>query len=212
MTGTVQIRADEGTGRAFVLLFERGSAEGEARALLGALSPRHRVLLLEVPVLEPGSWRASAGEVLELLKGQGVRQVSFVAFGPAAAPVQYLCLTEPRFVRTMALVDAVTRPHASRLTRLVDRLESWLPLGLPLRLSGEGFDCRPFLQRIRCPVLIITTPAASEYVRGEGAVMADRLPTAWQVALAAEGAAEELARLVATFTDVPAKCPQRSAA
>ena len=69
------------------------------------------------------------------------------------------------------LVDATTRPHPSTWTRLITRIESLLPIGLPLRSSDVVFNGKPFLQRIRCPVLVLSTAQATPYQMAEAKVL-----------------------------------------
>jgi hypothetical protein len=97
-----------------------------------------------------------------------------------------------------------------------------LPLGLPLRRVVRGFDSRPFLQRIRCPVLVVSTADDSLEERRDAATMARRMPTAWQMTLqgrnklSVDGGSDErtaeFAQLVVEFSEVPARAPQKGAA
>ena len=156
------------------------------------------------------------------LPSRGVRQGSFVGFGAAGALVQNLCLLEPRTVRAAVLFRASSRAHPRLIDRLVDRLEGALPLGLPLRRVVRGFDSRPFLQRIRCPVLVVSTADDSLEERRDAATMARRMPTAWQMTLqgrsklSVDGGSDErtaeFAQLVVEFSEVPARAPQKGAA
>lgn len=203
--------SEGGVGRPFVLIFEEDGDGEFARATAERIITRNRCLVLRAPRITGSNWRA-LGEMLgELLQAKGVRQASFVGFGAAGILVQNLCLLEPRAVRTAVLFRAASRAHPSALGRIVDRLESSLPLGLPLRLAEGGFDSRPFLQRIRCPVLVVVPPGASADERRDAATMVKRMPTAWGVSLDAEDVVGDFTRRVLEFTDVPAKAPQKNA-
>ncbi len=223
----VIVRTDTGTGRPCVVVHEAGSALSLVEPLVRDLSNRGRVLLLESPVVSDANWELLTDSILELLQTASIRHCSFVSFGACGALVQAVALRSLRLARTIVLVDACTRAHPSQFSRLIDQIESRLPLGLPLRLSSNGFDAKPFLQRIRCPVLVVISPYATPHERAQAAVLEAGLPTAWMLSLspgnvapgnvapdnaAPDNAAQDLSQVVAEFQDVPAKCPQKRAA
>jgi hypothetical protein len=210
--GRFDLVSEGGVGRPFVLLVEAESWSEYARHVYEHLAPKTRVLLVRTPAINDDSWREVSAALPSFLKERGVRQASFVAFGAACAVLQNVCLAEPRFVRAVVFFHGAARAHPSRASRFVDRLESALPLGLPLRLAERGFDGRAFLQRIRCPALVVTPPSATPTEQREAAEMAARMPTAWLIELSATDGPSDVGRLVLEFRDVPAKCPQRGAA
>lgn len=110
------------------------------------------------------------------------------------------------------MVDSPTRPHPTWVERLIDRLEEWLPFGLPLRIGAKGFNIKAYLHRLRCPVLLIATGRVGAFVRSDLQMSALRAPTAWSVSL--EGSEDEqleqLSEALLVFQDVPAKCPQKN--
>lgn len=205
----VRVAAEGGKGRAFVLLHERGTYHEAAQALFAVLSQRTRALRIECASVRDDNWQHLSSEFIELMRQQGLKQTSFVSFGAAGTLLQDLGLTDVKQVRTAVFVDASTRPHPTSMQRFVDRVEEVLPLGLPLRLRAKGFDARAFLHRIRCPVLVVTTPRSTTFHQHQATVLADKLPTAWRVRLSSDEA-EELCNLVCEFQDVPAKCPQKN--
>ena len=207
----ISVLSELGQGRAFILLREKGSYP-LADALLAPLAERARVLLLECEAVSAAGWKSLGESLLRTLQERGIRQASFVGFGAGSALVQDLALRELKLVRTLVLVDAETRPHATRLDRVIDRLEQFFPLGLPLRARGRWFDVRPFLHRLRCPTLVVTTPQATAHSRAEAVVFAKQLPTGWSVELSAGEEAAQLCAHLLRFQDVSAKCPQRRAA
>ena len=210
------ILSDAGSGRPFVLLHELGDSVEAPRSLAAALQQRTRAILIQTPRISDSGWEeqsAAFGEFLSngIFSGRGTRQASFVTFGACGSLVQSLALQELKSVRTIVFIDAATRAHPSDFTKLVDRIEHALPLGLPLRLKQTGFDAKPFLQRIRCPVLVVTSPAATPFQLAEAEVLEAGLPTAWRIQLPAAGEPSALASLVLDFQEIPAKCPQKPA-
>ncbi|NBO19860.1 MAG: hypothetical protein EBV03_11700, partial [Proteobacteria bacterium] len=186
LAASLSILTDSGSGRPCVVLHERGDSLPLAAALVQTLTAKGRVLQIETPVINDHNWEGLTTELLALLSEKTVRHAAFISFGACGALVQALALQALKMVRTIVLVDASTRAHPSRISRLVDRVEQWLPLGLPLRLAQSGFDAKPFLQRIRCPVLVVSSPAGSAYERSEAAVLEAGLPTAWMASLGTE--------------------------
>jgi len=209
-SGGFDFAAEGGVGRPFVLLYERASDGDFARHVYEQLSPKTRTILVRSPAITDDNWSGLTQELLEALRARGLRQASFVAFGAACSLVQNVCLSEAKLVRTAVFVDGASRAHPSLLSRFLDKIERALPLGLPLRLAHRGFDSRSFLQRIRCPALVVASHHASAAARADASEMAARMPTAWGLELGAEGAAKELGELVLAFSDVPARCPQKN--
>jgi hypothetical protein len=86
-----------------------------------------------------------------------------------------------------------------------------LPLGLPLRVRSKGFDSKPFVQRIRCPVLVVLSQEAGEFERVQAYELANRIPSAWVVdLLQAVDPIKEFSDCLDTFEQVPVKCPQKN--
>jgi len=214
----IQVRADVGTGRVFILLAEL-EREEEGKAVFSSMtaastsndgvqkSPSYRVIFAVVPALTKSNFEPLTEALVSTLEKYCVRQASFIAFGSAGSLVQRLALHELKLVRTLILIDAETRPHPTGWELFLNRLEAHLPLGLPFRSNVGGFFSTPFLQRIRCPALILTTPDASSHVRMEARIFEERLPTAWRHELAR---GEDPAQIIFSFQEVPAKCPQKS--
>ena len=205
----INLRSDRGSGRPFIIVVEDSAYIEFASAAASVIELRARVLLFETVKITAGNWRELAGNLLLQLKQYNVRQASFIGFAAAAHLVQEACLLDLKSVRTVVLVDPTSRPHPSLFSRLIDRLEQYLPLGLPLRGERREFDGRALLQRIRCPVLLVLSSQATSLSRVDVPIMADRMPTCWQVKLVSAQPTNEFAELVLEFQEVPAKCPQR---
>ena len=208
----IKLLSDQGSGRPFIIVVEGNEYMGFATAAANAISRRARVLLFETVTITAKNWRELAGNLLLQLKQLAVRQASFIGFAAAAHLIQEACLLDLKSVRTVVLVDPTSRPHPTMFSRLVDRIEEYLPLGLPLRGERLEFDGRALLQRIRCPALLVLSARASGLSRADVPTMADRMPTCWKVELGDMQPTDEFADLVLEFQDVPAKCPQRARA
>lgn len=222
----IVVTSDTGKGRVFVLLHEHAQYISYVRELVRVLENSARVVLLEVPVVDQQNWKALGAALVTTCEGRAIRQASFLGFGAAATIVQEVALNVLKLVRTLVLVDATTRAHPSWCQRFSDRVEEFLPLGLPLRLRGLGFDGKPYLHRLRCPALVVCSRAATIFERAQAELLADRLPTAWRIELGrsdlgpipkqqlagAHNINEELqlAELVREFSETPARCPQRA--
>ncbi|MCB9030296.1 MAG: hypothetical protein H6619_04530, partial [Deltaproteobacteria bacterium] len=125
----------------------------------------------------------------------------------AGSIVQAFVLKNRKMVRRIVLLNSTTRPHPSLRERFLAWAEKNLPLGLPFRLGSLAFDSRCFLQRIRCPALVLVTGDASQYVRQQAEYLSSHLPTSWFSELLRGSTLSEKIEL---FLDVPAKCPQKN--
>ena len=147
------------------------------------------------------------------LNGRELKRVTVVGIGNGANIAQAVAIAFPRIIRRVVLVDATTRLAPSRLVRLVDRIERVLPLGLPLRSSSTSFDSRPYLHRVRCPTLVVTTKGADGFTRAQSEIILATVPNAWHAEIDAVGPGligDELLGLIRGFLEVPAKRPQKN--
>ncbi len=202
--------ADQGKGRAFVVIYEPCVYKTYANDLFNEISQSTRCILAEIPIVTESNWSELTAELIKFLESKNIRQASFVGFSDAASIVLNLALYDLKLVRSMVLVDAATRPHPSKLQKIVDKIENLLPLGLPLRSYGKGFDAKSFLQRMRCPVLVVLSSYANLYTISQVEIFKTGLPTAWSVNLKQSNQMHELKELVIDFQQTPAKCPQKN--
>lgn len=202
---------DEGTGRPFVILFEDPAYRGLAEQMFQEITRSQRAILLQSTVIRDDNWSELTEVLKAYLVSKKIRQASFICFAATSSIVLNLTLHDLKQVRSLILVDACTRPHPTWGQAMIDRVERFLPLGLPLRSKDSGFDAKSFLQRLRCPILIVTTQRAGQYINGEAEIFKYGLPTAWAVVLGPQNEARELTEAVLEFQKVPAKCPQKSA-
>ncbi len=209
---------DRGKGRTFVLLYERqnqGAAHRTSylnalKILPEVLSETSRVLSLSTPYITASNWKQNVEAVSEELQASKVRQFSLICFGGAGTVAQYLYLKNFRSVRTLISVDVTSRPHPGSLEKLFDKVERYLPLGLPFRSRGEGFDASPFLNRVRCPSLVVVSPEATAYEKAEALTISRALPTSWHLDLSSEDAWATLPDHILSFQNIPVKCPQKN--
>lgn len=203
---------DAGQGRAFVVLFEDDKIRSYLDNLTRVLEQRCRVLLLQSKTINIGNWEELTDALARFLSEHGLRQASLIGVGAASVLAQNLALRDIKLVRTLTLIDAACRPHTSAYSRALDWLERSLPMGLPFRHRDKGFYSKPFLQRLRCPTLVVNTSLADNALREQSEVLLSALPTAWYARLAAENEAQALCDLLLEFEAVPAKRPQRARA
>ena len=208
----VRVCENKGKGRSFIILHEERRYSDFAHEVTEALSNKSKVVRIEIAIVNEKNWAKITKSLEACFDEEKIRQASIVAFGSASAIAQHLSLLSQKRVRSLILVDAETRPHPGAWSRVTDWLEKNLPLGLPLRSNSEAFDGKPFLQRIRCPVMVVTSPEADSYTLSEAETLLERLPISWGSKLSENNSADELARLAVEFQDIRAKCPQKAKA
>jgi hypothetical protein len=211
MAEGIEIISDAGKGKAIIVVYEkRRNYSSLATAVIESLPKTSRLTLLAVEPFDEKSWQKRASQLEETITDLKVRYGCFLTFGGVSALVQHLYLALPKTVRSLVLVDATTRPHPSLLTRILSSLEAHLPIGLPFRSSDAVFNGKPFLQRFRCPVLILSTDLASHYQKLEAEILLNTLPTSWKKGISGTKPELEIPQLVIDFQSVAAKSPQRA--
>lgn len=199
-----------GNGRSYILLVEKGSRfELIAQAIASLLADIGQILLIVVREIGQ-DWRAASNELLSFIDSNNIRSVSFVAFGDSAVVAQALALRRPRLLRTMTFIDGATRAHPSSFVRLVEKIEGYLPLGLPFRSDFPGFDGKPFLQRIRCPVLVVLSPYADQYRKAQARLFQYGMPTSFLIEIGEDEVEQQIARAIVDFQNIPVKMPQKN--
>jgi len=206
------LKLDQGKGRVFVILHQVGRYDPYHTQLTSALLEHCRVVHLEMSAGRVLDYNRLVDELHDKIKALGLRQFSFVAFGSCCTLAQLYALRHLRSLRTLVLIDASPRPSPGILEQLSDWLEKILPLGLPLRGSTKGFLGTSFLQRIRCPTLLILSPNSGSYTAGQFDQMLDGLPTAWGLKIKDWSEFDDIEKAVLEFQQVPAKCPQKNRA
>lgn len=210
---SVRVCSDRGSGRCVIAVIDSKQYVDLAQHLTERLSQRARAILIECDGVLDDNWPSLSRALETTLASLKVRQASFVGFGDGATIVQNIALGDPRLVRSLVFVDSTLRPHPSWWQRCVDGIELRLPFGLPLRLGSKGFNVRSYAHRLRCPVLVVGTARAQEFIKAELDSLGVLTPTAWRVQLHSSSPIEEsaeLCELVMTFQGTPAKCPQKN--
>lgn len=208
----IEIVSDGGSGRAFITIIDDSAYLPLASNVVEKLGTKARSVLLRCSPVTNTSWEALTAVLTTTLAQLGVRQASVIGMGAGATIAQNFALANPKSVRSLAIVDASSRPHPTRWERFVDWVEERLPFGLPLRLGSEGFNVKAYLHRLRCPLLVIATTRATAFVRDEIKSAALRAPTAWRIVLSGgdEAQSVQLSEALLAFQDTPAKCPQKN--
>ena len=209
----VKVLSDQGSGRVFIALLDDLAYLPLARSVAEQIAEKGRALVVLSAPVGDSSWESLSESLSQATEENGIRQASVVGFAAGATLAQNLALARPKLVRTLAVVDATSRPHPTRWERCIDWLEEKLPFGLPLRLGGNGFNIKSYVHRLRAPLLVVGTSRASQFVLDELRCLAELAPTAWRVMLCETAKESEAAALTSTllsFYDTPAKCPQKN--
>lgn len=203
----IDLVSDTGKGRSFVILQESFENSVLNQELSKSLSEKSRVLIIQTPIISETNWRQISDSIIYKLDELKIRQASFIGRDSVTAVIQNIGLAAIRLVRTMVLINPATRAHPSFFINVLDWIDRHLPMGVPFASKGKAFDGKSYLQRLRCPVLIITNDKASYHQLSESEIMSERIPTAW---LIREDQEDKVKDLIVEFQEVPAKCPQKN--
>lgn len=212
----VVVRRDVGTGRSILIIDCRRSDSRESHhctdSFIAAFSESLRVVELSVPPPRGAKeWGSVSQRIEELLAGLGIRYGAVLGVGEGSVIAQHLAITRPKICQSLIVVDPVFELSETFLGRFVARVESVLPLGLPLRIGGDQFASAPFLHRIRCPTLVVVSAQVGAASAREMESMARRIPNAWYQMLNATDDSVEFIELVRTFLPIRNRHPMRRA-
>ncbi len=158
-----------------------------------------------------------AESVIAELERKSLKRITLIGIEDGASVVQALTILEPRLIRRAVLVNPNSRVNPTFFSRAIDWIEKFLPVGLPFRAVTKEFDSRPFVHRIRCPILIVTTPSENFYRVRESEYLANKIPNCYLVKT--EGAyfqdgnsdfSQEFVKLFDEFQKSPVKRPQKN--
>lgn len=206
MQVAVEKKTDPG-GNASPLLIISDSDSRECDELTRELGDEFSILALSGGLPAQSEVMAFSQSLMRHLESQKIKRITVCGIRAGAAIAQALSVLDPKQIRRLILLDATTRLEPGVLSRSIDWLERFLPLGLPLRSLSRDFDSRPFLHRIRCPSLVLHSPGAGLYLRSQANYLAHKIPNAWLRPLYNE---QELAALVLEFMQVPTKRSQKA--
>lgn len=207
----MQVTHDSGTGRSVIIVHESGyKYKKYVDSIINSSLKNYRKIIFECDNLNDENWQKNYEKFRKLLDDLNIRLATFISFADSGTLVQQLALEELKKIKTLVLFDPTCRAHPSLLMKLTDKIESFLPLGLPLRITNSSYDSKPFLHRIRCPVLIIATTNLSSYEKDQIQVFSEKLPCAWNFSVSENDFHDQLSELIDNFQEVPTKCPQKT--
>jgi pimeloyl-ACP methyl ester carboxylesterase len=200
---------------ALVVIPDVADSSSTACALLQKLTKEFNVFILASELPNVGGVKNYVAALREAFLANGIKRATVFGIGSGATVAQGLAVHWPRIVRRLVVLDATTRLAPGMGSRIIDRMERFFPLGLPLRQLSNNFDSRPFLHRIRCPALLLLSHNASLHLTSQANYIAKKVPNSWLVRL--KGAhdashlqfSDELQDLLNHFLQVPVKRPQK---
>jgi hypothetical protein len=206
------ILSDTGSGKATVVFSAIGGTDSvERRSLQDVIAARlvGRIVVVGLPdCFIQERWRDLPIAVDILVESLGLRHVHLVAVDEATPAAQFLAISRPALVASLLLGNPQFRARSSVIERLVQFLEQLLPLGLPLRTGKDRFFSAAYLQRIRCPVLVVWDRPQTE--KGSHAsTLVSQLPLGWEVVLDRGDGGASIQDMVNTFREVRVRCPMR---
>lgn len=197
---------ESGAGQPVLLLVEEGASSEYASHLCRTPPDGCRVILLSLTETDSNQL---AEEVIRFMDTAAIKQATLIGFANAGAVAQHVTIAYQKRIRRLIIVDSPTRAQMTTWEKCLSWLEHILPLGLPFRSVSQGFDGRSFLQRVRCPALVLFTPEASSFIKSQAQLERDLLATAW---LSVIKSLEEFSVLLLEFLEIPAKRPQKNRA
>lgn len=195
---------------------DRPYSKTDAEKKFAPFSAKFRIAVLLTPLPSVTEVISVAETIEQQLLQVGTKRTTVIGAGAGTPLAQALGALFPDVVRRLVLIDPTARVTPGLLLRTIDRVEHFLPFGLPLRPLTDEFDSRPLLHRIRCPVLVIRSNNASKYIRDQALLIASKIPNARIEDVAREGILSKadiepgfVIRLL-DFLQVPAKRPQKN--
>lgn len=199
-----------------LLLVPEGQFRGkDVDAFAKKLSQEFKTFVLTSPLPSEDQVTSYTEQFGRTLLELGIKRATIFGIGAGASIAQATAVMLPRMVRRLVLLDATARLAPGFLTRFIDRVERFLPLGLPLRTLTKNFDSRPLLHRIYCPSLVLVSKKAGDYVKSQSTFISQKIPNAWFAVVGkpytnrGSVLSDELCSLVSKFLQVPVKRPQK---
>lgn len=192
-----------------------------AASLAETLQEKFKILVYQGSLPNAQSVEPFAEALTESLSKLKIKRYTIFAEGSACNVAQVMALNSAAdhtaAVRRLFLADPQSRMSPSHTTKFLDKFESLLPLGLPLRPLNDDFDSRSTLHRLRCPTIIGLTPNAGLFLRHEAQLMNKRIPNSLLVELKhrfgsaqSSEANREMLELLEDLLQMPVKRPQKN--
>ena len=198
-----------GGGRELETILKKQNAFNDNQSLLVG-----RVALVTCDLPEGKDVISFSEVLLSQIEKLSLKRINLIGFYQGANIVQALTILSPRLFRRVVLIDPMARVSPSLKTKIIDFIEKYLPVGLPFRASTKEFDSRPFLHRIRCPVVVLKSPDASFYTQAESDYIASKIPNCYLVSLKEKiipkNFSDEFLSIVKDFNQSPVKRPQKN--
>lgn len=202
----IAIEGEKGAGRTVVIAYSAEKYRSLAEVLFHGINEDRRSLVLRFPAITGRNWKVLGKTLRQTCNEKSIRHAHFVAFGSVCAVVLEHVLSDPDSIRSIVLTDATVRAGTEVLPALADRVERYLPFGLPLRSARDSFDARSFLHRVRCPVLVLTSGFSTARELKDSAIFPAFLPTSWKDSFDSKDA---FTHVVLDFLEIPARSPQK---
>ena len=199
-----------------IVVPDRALSREEAANFLRAESHEFKIYVYSGSLPDMFGVNTAAELCLALARKAKIKRATVLGLGLGGSIAQAIANIDSKFLRKLVLVDATTRVAPNRFTRFIDTLERVIPLGLPLRALSKAFDSRPFLHRIRCPVLILRSPDADAFLDTQSQLLSKEIPNSWFVALSRPVRNEsgvldhDLELIIKDFLEVQVKAPQKN--
>ncbi|RME59292.1 MAG: hypothetical protein D6780_05290, partial [Candidatus Dadabacteria bacterium] len=146
--------------------------------------------------------------VVKFLTEEKIRYADFAAFGAASVVLFSILIEQEKLVKRAVLIEPTFRAYPTLYEKILDKIEAFLPLGLPFRKISSSFDGRPYAQAFRAPVLILTQKNSSSFLQIQAKSMAEKMPNAW-IYTVEQDLPSEAAKAIEIFRKMPLKCPQK---
>lgn len=169
-------------------------------ALYSQFSSRHKVLVLDDALPSEESVFEYAQDLIPEIEKLVGKRTSIVAYREGCSIAKAICVSEPRLIRRLILIDPQARMKLDLFSRIIDKIEAFLPVGLPMRALSKRFDSRSFLHRLRCPVLVARSEAFNIFLDDEAGYMRKKIPNCY--GFQAKNALYQDSRFSDEFVDV----------
>jgi len=143
---------------------------------------------------------------------QKIKRVTIFSAGSACNLASALSINFLGLVRRVAFLDPELRINSTLTERIIDKIETLLPLGLPLRPLNNHYDPRPALHRLRCPVFLISSEKISLRSKSELNFMHKRIPNSIkkEINYQSPTLSLEIEKLLSDLIQQPVKRPQKN--